>query len=228
MQSGPLRVTRALPVPPARRDAAVTLAAEHVHMAGYRALAAAGRSIVALLNRRFEEELPGQRRPEAVLAGTVDFDKVNTPSAVIQYPAVSVYCYRLSVDRETRPGWSSVASFDGIPRLPVRMHLLVSAWDEVAEAELEWLGLAARVLETEPILTRPLLHPSGDWAPGDAIQVVQDDLALDSMSEAFQALTTDYRLCITYLARVIRIEGPSRPPAGPVTSVFAGTSGVTP
>ena len=40
-------------------------------MAGYRALAAAGRSIVALLNRRFEDELPPPlRRPTAVLAGT--------------------------------------------------------------------------------------------------------------------------------------------------------------
>ena len=27
------------------------------------------------------------------------------------------------------------------------------------------------------------------------------------MSEAFQALTTDYRVCLPYLARVIRIDG---------------------
>jgi hypothetical protein len=192
-------------------------------MAGYRALAAVGRSLVTLLNRRFDEQLPGQRRPDAVMAGTVDFDKANTPSGVIQYPSVSVYCYRLAVDRETRPGWSAVASYDGIPRLPLRMHLLLSAWDEVAEAELEWLGLAARVLETEPILSGPLLHPSGDWDPGDAVQVVQDDLALDSMSEAFQALTTDYRLCIPYLARVIRIDGDRQPTGERVTTVFSGT-----
>lgn len=206
----------------------MTVAVEHDDVAGYRALAAVGRSLVALLNRRFAEELPGQRRPEAVMTGTADFDKVNTPSAVIQYPAVSVYCYRLSVDRETRAGWSAVASYDGVPRLPLRMHLLVSAWDEVAEAELEWLGLAARVLESEPILTGPLLHPSGDWAAGDAIQVVQDDLALDSMSEAFQALTTDYRLCITYLARVIRLDGERQQPTGRVATVYSGTFGAPP
>jgi hypothetical protein len=200
----------------------VTVKADHDDVAGYRAFAAVGRSLIALLNRRFAEELPGQRRPAAVLAGTVDFDKVNTPNAVIQFPAVSIYCYRVSVDRETRAGWSAVATYDGIPRLPVRMHLLVSAWDEVAEAELEWLGLAARVLETEPILTGPLLHPSGDWAPGDAIQIVQDDLALDSMSEAFQALTTDYRLCMTYVARVIRIDGPQQPSPERVTTVLSG------
>ncbi len=80
-------------------------------MAGYRALAAVGRSLVNLLNRRIEEEIPVGPRPRAVLAGTVDFDEVNnTPMPVIQPPALSIYCYRISVDRETRPGWSAVAS----------------------------------------------------------------------------------------------------------------------
>jgi Pvc16 N-terminal domain len=184
---------------------------------------------VALLNRRFEEALPGARRPLAVLAGTADFDRVNSsPEAVIRFPAVSVFCYRLSVDRETRPGWSAVASFDGIPRLPLRMHLLVSAWDEFVESELEWMGLAARVLEGESILTGPLLHTSGEWEPGDAIQVVHDDLALDSMSEAFQALTTDYRLCLAYVARVIRIDGRPEPVPESVATVAARLEGADP
>jgi hypothetical protein len=197
-------------------------------MAGYQALAAVGRSLVTLLNTRFAEEIPAGRRPEAVLAGTTDFDLVNSsPSAVIRYPAVSVYCYRLSVDRETRPGWSAVASQDGIPRLPLRMHLLLSAWDQFAESELEWLGLAARVLETESILTGPLLDPTGQWEPGDMVQVVPDDVALDSMSEAFQALTTDYRLCLPYLARVVRIDGAPRPPGPRVTTVAGRVSGDT-
>jgi hypothetical protein len=198
-------------------------------MAGHRALAAVGRSIVELLNRRFAEELPAGRRPLAVMAGTTDFDNVNSsPDAVIRYPAVSVYCYRLVVDRETRPGWSAVASFDGIPRLPLRMHLLISAWDQFVESELEWLGLAASVLERESILTGPLLHPSGEWSPGDAIQIVHDDLALDSMSEAFQALTTDYRLCLTYCARVVRIDGRREPVGEQTATVALGQGTVTP
>jgi len=190
-------------------------------VAGFKALAAVGRSIVDLLNRRFDELLPvGDPRPKAVLAGTVDFDQVNSsPTAVIQYPAISVYCYRVSIDRETRPGWSSVGYADGIPRLPLRMHMLIAAWDTVVESELESLGLTASILESESIFTGPLLHPSGDWAPGDAIQVVSDDLALDSMSEAFQALTTDYRLSLPYLARVVRLDGRRETDGEPVSTV---------
>ncbi len=197
-------------------------------MAGYRALAAVGRSIVDLLNRRFAETLPAGPRPAAVLAGTVDFDQVNSsPTAVIQYPAVSVYCYRVCVDRETRPGWSAVASVDGIPRIPLRMHLMIAAWDTVVESEMEWLGLAAQVIEGEGILTGPLLHPTGDWEPGDAVQIVPDDIALESMSEAFQALTTDYRLSMPYIARVIRIDGRREPGGESVATVAARLEGVS-
>jgi len=191
-------------------------------VAGYKALAAVGRSIVHLLNRRYAELWtdPMIPPPTAVLAGTVDFDQVNSsPTAVIQYPAVSVYCYRVSVDRETRPGWSSVGYADGIARIPLRMHLLIAAWDTHVERELEHLGLTASILESEPILTGPLLDDSGEFAPGDAIQVVADDLALDSMSEAFQALTTDYRLSLPYLARVVRIDGRTEQGDEPVATV---------
>jgi hypothetical protein len=191
-------------------------------MAGYQALAAVGRSIVTLLNAGFAHALPPPptRIPRAVLAGSPDFDRANpSPDPVITFPAVSVYCYRLSIDRETRPGWSAVAASDGIPRIPLRMHLLLSAWDKYVEDELRWLGLAARILESNSILTGPRLDPLGDWEPGDAVHVVSDDLALDSMSEAFQALTTEYRLCLPYLARVIVIDAEPQPTVERVTTV---------
>ena len=195
-------------------------------MAGHGALAATLSSVVAVLEDGFVAAIPpgpNVRRPVARMAGTVDFDRANTPGAVIQNPTVSVYCYRLSVDRETRPGWSAVASRDGVPRLPLRMHLLVTAWDEFVENELRWLGLAAHILESTSVLTGPLLDPAGGWAPGDMVQVVPDDMALESMSEAFQALTADFRLYLLYQARVIVIDG--RPAGGgePVATVASRT-----
>jgi hypothetical protein len=193
-------------------------------MAGFRALSAVALSIVAVLNRRFEEEL-GVDRPTAVLATTEDFEPASRrgANATIVSPSVSVYCYRLSVDRETRPSLSARASVDGIPRLPLRMHLLVSPWDVAAARELEWIGLAARVLESHSIISGPLLHPSGQWAAGDSIQVVQDEVALDTMSEAFQAFDYQYRLALPYLARVVRIDGDLEPRPERVATVLTGT-----
>jgi hypothetical protein len=190
-------------------------------MARFGALAAVGFSIRDLLDRRIEEVIPPPgRRPKVVLAGTNDFDDVSrTPGAIITFPTISLYCYRVTVDRETRPGWSAVSSGDGVPRLPLRMHFLLSAWDNHVETELTFLGLAAQILESEPILTGaqlsngvqlnadPQAIPDDVWQHGEAVQVVADELGQDSMSEYFQAFSTKYRLSLPYVARVIVLEG---------------------
>lgn len=176
-----------------------------------------------MLNRRFRA-VPAAAPLNAFLASTNELKTMRTNSGqLISQPAISVYCYRVSVDRETRAGWSTVGSIDGVPRLPLRMHLLIAAWASNVEDELRFLGLAAQTLESESILTGPLLEPSGDWRDGDAVQVVTDDLALDSMSEAFQALSTDYRLSLPYVARVICIEGLRERVGEPVATVAART-----
>jgi hypothetical protein len=105
------------------------------------------------------------------------------------------------------------------------MHLLITAWDEFVESELEWLGLAARVLESDSVLAGPLLDVSGDWHPGETVEVVNDDMALESMSEAFQALTADFRLYLLYQARVVVIDGLAESRAEPVTTVAVDPDG---
>lgn len=198
-------------------------------MAGFQALEAAGLSIVALLNRRFGER-DGGAGLAAMLANTRQLKTMALNSGqIIQQPSISVFCYRVSVDRETRPGWSAVANGDGIPRIPLRLHFLIGAFAATIEEELLWLGLSAQVLEGESVLTGPLLLPVplpngvtvNPWRSGDVLQVVTDDIAVDSMSEAFQSLNTDYRLQLPYLARVICIDGVQEPVATPVGTVAA-------
>ncbi|HEX8093020.1 DUF4255 domain-containing protein [Jatrophihabitans sp.] len=192
-------------------------------MAGYQALAAAGLSIIALLNRRLGE-VPAASNVTAYLASSEDLKDIQSVFGDPKvHPVVSVFCYRITVDKPTRPGWSAVGHADGIARIPLCMHLLVSAWAGDTGKELSLLGLAAQILESESILAGPVLDPSGDWQPGDTVEIVPDDLALESMTEAFQALTTEYRLTLPYLARVICIEGRYEPPAEPVATVAAGT-----
>lgn len=196
-------------------------------MAGFEALKAAGVSIVALLNRRFAER-DGGAGLAAMLANTRQLKTMaNNNGQLIQQPAISVYCYRISVNRETRPGWSAVTNADGIPRIPLQLHFLVGAFASTVEEELLWLGLAAQILEGEGILTGPMLLPVTQnpgvtvdpWRPGDMVQIITDDLAMDSMSEAFQALSTDYRLQLAYLARVICIDGQPQHVSTPVATV---------
>ncbi|SEI83055.1 DUF4255 domain-containing protein [Demequina mangrovi] len=204
-------------------------------MAGYQALEAAGLSIVDLLRRRLDER-DGGVGVRALLANSSTLKTLETDvNNIFPKPAISVFCYRVSVDPETRPGWSAAGSTDGIARLPLRMHLLVGTHVDTANEELRWLGLAAQILEGEPLLTGPMLRPVpvsatetvDPWGEGDAIQVVPDDLAMDSMSEAFQSLDTAYRLQLPYIARVIRIDAPPGDGYGAVGTVAAGVERVT-
>ncbi|GAA1032438.1 hypothetical protein GCM10009557_30940 [Virgisporangium ochraceum] len=196
-------------------------------MAGYKALAAVGTSIQRMLRNGIDTVIPpGQRRPKPILIGTKDLDDLSKPGAAISYPALAIFCYRLSVDRETRPGWSAVASGDGVPRLPLCMHLLITAFDETVESELQWLGIAASLLETTSVFTGPLLDIDGGWHEGDTIQVTPEDMALESMSEAFQALTANFRLYLLYQAKVVVIEGLPEPVVGRVATVGVNASKV--
>lgn len=188
-------------------------------MAGHQALAAVGRSIREVLRARFEAVIPPPRVPQVILAGTTALQDAGLVDYQLSEPAVAVYCYRLSVEAERRPALAAASARDCLPRIPLRMHFLVTAFDRDAEWELEWLGLAAQTLEENSVLSGALLDHTGGWEEQDTVEVVPDEMGLEPMSEAFQALTADFRLFLLYSARVIVITGRPRPPAGPVTTV---------
>lgn len=190
-------------------------------MAGYQALASVGLSIVASLNRGFAADADASAAGViAFLAGGNELKAMRENNGqLVQRPAVSVNCYRITVDKETRPGWSAVSARDGLARIPLRMHFLVVGWADHAADELRWLGLAASILESSSILTAPLLDPVCAWSASDAIQIVTDDLAFESMTEASQALSTDLRLTLPYIARVICIDGTRDSLGEPVATV---------
>jgi hypothetical protein len=195
-------------------------------VAGFAALAATGMSIVGLLNRRFAAHPEASAANlQAFLATALELETLQTGvNPLLTKPAISIYCFKVTVDRETRPGWSAVATADGLPRIPLKMHLLVASYADSAEEELRWLGLAAQVLETESVLAGPMLDTKGEWQPDETITIVPDELALDSVSEAFQALSTNYRLSMVYIARVVCIQGSRQPTAERVATVAARTA----
>ena len=182
-------------------------------------------SIVGLLNRRFAAHpAASAANLTAFLPTAIELETLETGvNPLLTKPAISVYCYKVTVDRETRPAWSAVAAADGLPRIPLKMHLLIAAYANSGEEELRWLGLAAQMLETESVLAGPMLDAAGEWQPDEIITIVPDELALDSVSEAFQALSTNYRLSMVYIARVVCIQGSRQPTAERVATVAART-----
>jgi hypothetical protein len=79
-----------------------------------------------------------------------------------------------------------------------------------------------QILETTPILSGPMLHSSGEWAAGDSIQIVLEEVSTEAVMRIFDSLPTDYRLSVPYIARVMRLDGRVAAPEPPVITSITG------
>jgi hypothetical protein len=189
-------------------------------MAGFRAIAATSKSLELILNAAFVADQPVEtKQTKAVLVQSDDFDTAN--GSTISAPALSVFLYRIEVDKTMRAAWSAVGSLDGSAHLPIDLHYLLTAWADNAEHEHQIIGRTMQCLEGLPILGGPLLNAAGDWAANEIVQLGAEDLGIDTVTRTFDALEADFRLSVGYVARVVRIDGAA--PADPaVTSVTVG------
>jgi hypothetical protein len=191
-------------------------------MATFPAIAAAGKSLERFLNACFSQEEPvPAKKTRAVLVRTEDLEPA-TFVALAARPALSVFVYRVDFNKTMRAAWSAVGSLDGQPHLPVDMHVLLTPWADNAEHEHRILGRAMQCLESSPILSGPLLHPSADWAVAEAVQVVLEDISTEALMRIFDSLPLDYKLSVAYIARVVRLDGRQARPASPVTTTVTG------
>lgn len=193
-------------------------------MAGFASVAAVGRSLERLLSARFEEEEPVESRTtRAVVIRTEDLRAPagGTPQGVPSH-AVTIYLYRVDLNQTMRAAWSGVGSQDGRTYLPLDLHYLLTPWGDNAEFEHRILGRAMECLEATPVLTGPLLHASGGWAPGESVQLSVEEMSTEALLRVFDCLPTDYKLSVPYVARVVRLESREARPAPGVRSAVTG------
>jgi hypothetical protein len=191
-------------------------------MANFSSISAVGLSIERFLNASFTEAPPLSKASTAVLVRTEDFDEGNTSSA-LKRPGISIFFYRVDFNKVMRAGWSAVGSIDGKAHLPVDLHFLLTPWADNAQSELLILGRAMQALETTPILSGPLLDPSGGFAANEAVQIILEEISTEAVMRTFDSLPTDYKLSVPYIARVLRIDSRTASPSPPVLTVAAGS-----
>lgn len=191
-------------------------------MAGFAGIAAAGKSIEMLLTAGFEELQPvNGSNTKAVLVHTIDFETTNVANN-IGSPALSIFLYRVDFNKVMRAAWSAASEQDGRSHLGLDLHYLLTPWAENAEDDHRVLGRAMQCLESTPILSGPLLHSSGEWAAGESIQIVLEEVSTEAVMRIFDSLPTDYRLSVPYIARVMRIDGHVATPEPPVITAITG------
>jgi Pvc16 N-terminal domain len=194
-------------------------------LAGFTAIASAGKSIERILNAAFADVQPiSGKTTHAVLVRTTDFEEANVPTA-IGSPALSIYLYRADFNKNMRATWSAIGSQDGQAHLVLDLHFLLTAWADNAEFEHRIIGRSMQVLETTPVLSGPLLEGSANWALTESVQLVLEEISTEAVMRTFDSLPTDYRLSIPYIARMVRIDSLSPIVTPPVTTLISGTVG---
>ena len=198
-------------------------------MGSFTSLAAAGLSITTMLDRRLNSAWTAdhdlfRRRPKAQLVRTEQFSRNPGVVNAIDDGTVSVFCYRADINKTMRPPYSSVSATSGRVHVPVDLRFLFTAWESDAEAELRLIGFTLLTLEANPILTGPLLHPAGRWSPGETIELVNEDLITEDVLRTFETLGTDFRLSISYIARVVRLDLDADTLAPDVVTAIAGST----
>jgi len=192
-------------------------------VANLNSISATGKSIERLLTAAFSDPpVPvSGKTTKAFLIRTEDFDQ-SSNSSIILRPALSIFLYRVDFNKSMRAAWSGVTYHDGVPHLPLDLHFLLTPWADNAESEHAILGRAMQCLDSTPILSGPLLHQSGEWAPNEAIQLVMEEISTEAVMRTFDSLPSDYRISVPYIARIARLDGRVAAPAPPVTTLITG------
>jgi hypothetical protein len=176
-------------------------------LASFNAVQAVGKSVERFLQMSFKEDEPlgsglNAKKTKALLIRTEDFDAPRQFTT----PALTIFLYRIDLNRMMRPPTSALGYVDGRGHLPLDLHFLVTAWGDNPEDEYRIIGRTMQAFETTPILSGPLLHEPADWAPNENVQVVMDELSTEAIMRTFDSLTADYKLSVPYVARVLRID----------------------
>ena len=141
---------------------------------------------------------------------------------VLDLPALTLYLYRITLNAHARNiRRSTGASGQGVP-LSVDLHYLLTAWADSAQEEHTTLAWAMRELYMHPVLDAAALNAEADWDPADAIQIAPSELNLEDMLRIWEALEPSYRLSVSYIARLVRVDPDKTPDQQPVVATRFG------
>lgn len=189
-------------------------------MANYRGIASAAVSIERLLNACFTAQQPisADSAATAAIVTTEDFKKETDTR--IPKVGVSIFPFRIDVNKPQRGPLAAVGHRDGRGHLPLDLHILITAWATNPEYELRILGRAMQCLESTPILTGPLLDSAANWQTTEGVQVVIGEMTTEEIMRTFDSLPHEYKLSVPYVARAIRIDTVAIPQLEVTTSVL--------
>ncbi len=184
-------------------------------MANVQALYSVGQSIVTFLNNTYPATSGGQPMPDC---GFELFSSGQLAAPVDDTVRITLYLYRVTVNEHTRQQRPGLMSPEQQAPLGLDLHFLLTAWASTAQSELVPLAWAMRQLYQQPILDASSLSPEAGWGPDEVIQVIPAELPTEELMRIWDALDPPYRLSVSYIARMVRLDPDRMTEARPVVA----------
>jgi hypothetical protein len=175
-------------------------------MAGSGAVLSVGNSLVAYLTAVNELARDSGDGVQASfqLVSSAEIADIATPEAGA---TITFWLYRLGVDPYLRNRAAAPRSGAGpVFPLGLELHYLVTAWAANAAREHEALAFVMRELYRHPVLDRSVLAPAEAWRADEAVHLVSTELSTEDMMRIWDAIRPEYRLSVTWCARVVRLD----------------------
>jgi hypothetical protein len=181
-------------------------------MANYLAVYAVGSSLVTYLSNAYTlaRAAPSSPLPacDFALLSSGELQKESPTTATL-----TLYLYRVIMNEHLRNTVRDPAAGD-FPPLALDLHYLLNVWSDQASVEHTVLAWAMRELYHHETLSASDLQPDPGWDPSDLIQVIPAELSNEDLMRIWHAINLPYRLSVSYIARVVRIDQDT-PPAMP-------------
>ena len=178
-------------------------------MADYTAIYSVGNSLATFLENSFPPELKTQF--PSVKFELVSSSQVAEEDTTSLDQKVTIFLHRITINENFRSATRIQNQPNKTPVLFLDLHYLITYWGTDPQAEQTILGWTMSQLQLVPILDNSILSPSSIWDPTESIQLVPADLSLEDILRIWDALGPKYRLSVSYIARVVRIDIGSAP-----------------
>lgn len=173
-------------------------------MANVFAIHSVGNSIATYLRNAYRQQPAEAGLPEC------GFEQVSSgelAGSVADGPTrITLFLYRVTVNEHARQQRRSGVGTESRAPLNVDLHYLMMAWAGTALEEQVALAWAMRQMHEAPVLDASSLSPDGGWGRDEVVQIIPAELTTEDLMRIWDALDPPYRLSVSYVARVVRLD----------------------
>jgi hypothetical protein len=190
-----------------------------VQMANFQAVHSVGNSIITFLRNSYPPQMGDADTPDCAFA-LLSSGELAGPQD--EGTRITLYLYKVTVNEHTRQQRPGLMSPSQQAPLGLDLHYLLTAWAGTAQDEQVPLTWAMRQLYLHPILDASSLSPEAGWSADEVIQIIPAELPTEEMMRIWDALEPAYRLSVSYIARMVRVDPDTFTAAGPVVATRLG------